>query len=293
MDLNLLKTFYKVAEHLSFTKASKTLYITQPAVTSQIKSLEESLGGVSLFKKVGRKIFLTDEGNILLKYASALVNTEKEILSIFNNLANSIRGKLTIGATYVMGSYFLPSILASFKNKYPLIDIKTIISNSSNTIENILNGIVDVAIAGLIENKTKSLEIKPFHTERMAFIVSPRLYIPFKDNYTPDCLKNIPFIAREMGTVTRLITDRWLKKHNLYNNLSMELGNVEAVKRMVEEGFGFSIVPEITVEREIKAGYLKKLEMKENDLVVKYYLIYPSNTIFIKTIKSFIDFIIK
>ena len=156
MDLNLPKTFYEVAKQLSFTKASKKLYITQPAVTSQIKTLEESLEGVTLFKKVGRKIFITDEGKTLLKYAAQLVETEEEILNIFNSLAKGVRGKLTIGATYIMGSYFLPSILAKFKNEYPFVDIKTIINNSSMTISNILNGIVDVAIAGLVEKVQKA-----------------------------------------------------------------------------------------------------------------------------------------
>ncbi len=292
MDLNLLKTFYEVAKQLSFTKASKKLYITQPAVTSQIKTLEESLGGVTLFKKVGRKIFITDEGKTLLKYATQLVETEEEILNIFNGLAEGVRGKLTIGATYVMGSYFLPSILAKFKNEYPFVEIKTIINNSSMTISNILNGVVDVAIAGLVEKSTKSLIIKPFHKEKMVFIASSKCDIPDNTKIDHKRLNVIPFIAREMGTVTRLIMDKWLKENDLYHNLSMELGNVEAVKKMVEEGFGVSIIPEITVKREVKAGYLKILDVEESNMSVDYYLIYPPNIKSIKSCSVFIDFLL-
>ena len=129
-------------------------------------------------------------------------------MNIFNNLANGIHGKLTIGATYVMGSYFLPSILAKFKSEYPFVEIKTIINNSSVTIDNILNGTVDVAIAGLLNNNLSSLTIKPFHTEKMVFIASPKCNIPTNSEIDHKLLKEILFIAREMGTVTRLITDK-------------------------------------------------------------------------------------
>ncbi len=291
MDLNLLKTFYEVATQLSFTKASKKLYITQPAVTSQIKSLEESLGGISLFKKIGRNIFLTNEGKILLKYATNLVKTEKEILNIFSDLSKGVRGNLVIGATYVMGTYFLPVLLGKFKMKYPFIDIKTVISNSSVTISNVKNGKVDIAIAGLYKNQVKSLVTKLFHTEKMVFIASNNCSLLEFDTVEPESLESIPFIAREKGTVTREIADKWLKDHGLYKNLSLELGNVEAVKRMVEEGFGITIIPEIAVAREVKAGYLSILNVKGNDLKVNYYLIYPQDALSVKVINVFIDFL--
>ncbi len=292
MDLNLLKTFYEVASHLSFTEASKRLFITQPAVTSQIKSLEESLGGINLFKKIGRKIFLTNEGKILLKYAENLVRTEREIQHIFADLSQGIRGNITIGATSVMGTYFLPVILGKFKMKYPFIEIKTVINNSGVTIDNVKNGKVDIAIAGLCKNKIKTLITKPFHTEKMVFIAYKNCSLLEFNEVFPEHLENIPFIAREKGTVTREIADKWLKEHNLYKNISLELGNVEAVKRMVEEGFGITIIPEIAVSREVNSGYLSILNVKKNDLKVNYYLIYPQDILSTKVIKVFIEFLL-
>ena len=291
MDLNLLKTFYQVAKLSSFTKASHKLFITQPAVTSQIKSLEESLGGVTLFKRIGRKIFLTDEGKILFRYASSLMEIEKELKEIFTDLSKGIRGTITIGATSVMGTYYLPKILGKFKGLNPFIEIKTFIANSKATIENVLNGNVDLAIAGIPQKLNDNLVAKFFHSERMVFIISPEHELTAYKSVPVESLLNVPFLTREMGTITRTIVEKWLKEHKLHRNISIELGNVEAVKRMVEEGFGATIIPEIAVKREVEAGLLKVLDVENFNLKIDYYLIYPKNTVLPKACRAFIDFI--
>ncbi|MBA7675823.1 HTH-type transcriptional regulator HdfR [subsurface metagenome] len=166
MDINKLKTFYHVAKNASFTKAAYKLCITQPAVTSRIKSLEENLR-TCLFRRIGRKIFLTHEGKILLEYARKTINLEKEIKTIFTELSGLQKGKIILGATRVIGTYFLPQKLGQFRAKYPQIGILTRIENSTQVMNFLLEGEVDIAISGKTDDLNKNLEAKLYHTEKL------------------------------------------------------------------------------------------------------------------------------
>ena len=290
MDINQLKTFYHVAKNASFTKAAYKLCITQPAVTSQIKSLEENLR-TCLFQRIGRKIFLTHEGKILLEYARKVINLEKEIKTIFTELSGLQKGKIILGATRVIGTYFLPQKLGQFRAKYPQIEILTRIENSTQVMNFLLEGEVDLAISGKTDDLNKNLEARLYHTEKLVLITSLQSKIAKEQKISLEKLSNYQFFFREEGTKTRQITDEWIKANSVFNNTSFEVGNVEAVKRLVEEDFGITLIPEIAVKREVELGLIKIIDIPELDLKIDYYLMYIKDRKFSKTISTFTDFL--
>jgi len=290
MDINQLKTFYHVAKNASFTKAAYKLCITQPAVTSQIKSLEGNLR-TCLFRRIGRKIFLTHEGKILLEYARKTINLEKEIKTIFTELSGLQKGKIILGATRVIGTYFLPQKLGQFRAKYPQIGILTRIENSTQVMNFLLEGEVDLAISGKTDDLNKNLEARLYHTEKLVLITSPQSKIAKEQKISLEKLSNYQFFFREEGTKTRQITDEWIKANSVFNNTSFEVGNVEAVKRLVEEDFGITLIPEIAVKREVELGLLKIIDIPELNLKIDYYLMCIKDRKCSKTLSTFTDFL--
>ncbi|MBW2609998.1 MAG: LysR family transcriptional regulator [Deltaproteobacteria bacterium] len=182
MNIDQLKTFYKVALSGSFTKAARSLHLTQPAVSQQIRALEHSLG-ITLFDRSGKKVRLTNEGDILLSHTDRLFNLYGEVQTLFELQQRLQKGKITIGSTIVLGTYFLPQIIGQYTRQYPGIEIDLRMGNSRHVLDITLEGEVDLGFAGKIgaHSRLRSILI---HRDPFIIISSPGHYLAAKKSVT-------------------------------------------------------------------------------------------------------------
>ena len=289
MNIDQLKAFQKVALTGSFTKAASELFLTQPAVSQQIQTLESSLGTI-LFDRSGKKVNLTSEGAILLSYTERLFSLYEEIKTLFDHLQNLKKGKITIGSTAVIGTYFMPKLIGHYNRQYPNIEIDLRMGNSHHIIRLVLDGKVDLGFAGWMADQPR-LKNLLIHQEKLLVVSSSDNPLPAKNRVSVAELGKIPFIWREKGTQTRELVERWFEKYGTadYPQKSIELQNVEAAKRTVVEGYGITVIPEIAVRREIHLGLLKRINLERFDLTFDYYLFYLKGKILSKAAFAFLE----
>jgi len=274
MNIDQLKSFYRVARTGSFTKAAGELHITQSAVSQQVQALEHSLG-ITLFDRSRKKIFLTSEGETLSTYARRLFDLYEEIESVFELQQKLQKGRIKIASTRVIGTYYLPEIIGLYNHRYPGIEIDLRLGNTHRILDIILEDEVDFGFAGKVRNQSRLNNI-PVHTEKLLLVSSPHHYLAAKKIIDPAELIKTPFIWRERGTMTQKVVQLWFEKHLGKNSpgKSIALENVEAAKRMAEEGYGITAMPESAVKREIDMGVLKALKVAGFELSVDFHLFY-------------------
>lgn len=289
MNVDHLKAFQKVAATGSFTKAARELFLTQSAVSQQIRTLENEIGG-KLFDRSGRKILLTGEGEVLLTYAEKLFDLHEEIETLFGGLRTLRKGKVAVGATAVIGTYFMPAVISAFHRQYPGIEIDLRMGNSEQILRMVLDREVDLGIAGLTK-KDSALQSVFLHREKLLFVCSPRNPLASRESVSIRELDRIPFIWREKGTQTLELVQRWFREKagGDFPRQGLSLANMEAAKRVVEEGYGVTIVPETASRREIEAGFLALLNVAEFDLTVDYGLFYRRGRVFSRVAESFLE----
>jgi len=272
MNTDQIRAFYKVASTGSFTRAARELLVTQPAVSQEIKTLETALG-IKLFERSGKGVRMTAEGEILFSHAHRFFALHEEMESLFGRSKNLQHGQIKLGSTALMGTYFLPKIIGRFNRKYPGIDIDLQMGNSDQVMHLVLEGLVDLGFSGMTTNHAR-LESILVHQEKMIMVASSRHPLCAR-KISLDDISETPFIWREKGTQTRKLIEKWflreLRGH--YPRKSIELQNMEAAKRIVEEGYGITVVPEAAVKREISAGWLKPLQVEGLNVLNSYYLV--------------------
>jgi LysR family transcriptional regulator, transcriptional activator of the cysJI operon len=251
-----LVVFRAVAEELSFRKAAEQLYLTQPAVSLQIKALEEDLG-VQLFDRTGRQIALTGAARILLGYAAQsgelLLHAEQEIASLHGVHA----GNLALGASTTIAQYVLPHLLGEFCRRHPRMH-PTLISGNT---EKIVDAIEKQTIAlGFIEGPAQSRHVKtePFLKDELVPIVSASHPWAAR-NATPETeLASAPLLMRERGSGTRRVVEMALERHGLKRSalkIAMELDSTEAIKSAVEAGLGIGFVSRSAIAKDLRLNH--------------------------------------
>ncbi len=286
MDLNQLWIFYNVARHKSFSLAAEKLFVTQPLTSTKVKQLENAYK-IKLFERSGKKIKLTYAGEILLSYAEKIFNTVKEADNHMEDMKEIKFGILKISAGLTLGTYYLPPLLAAFRNKYPNIEIHMKVKNKSEVVEDILSFRDDLGFVGYMEPNEK-LVITPLWEEELVLIVSSSHEFARLKSVPLSKLNGQPFILREKGSGTRELVEEKLNKEQVSVNAVMELGSHEAIKRAVEVGLGISIIPTCAVKREVDAGPLKIIRLTKKKIFLKYYMIYHKDKYLSHTIQAFI-----
>ncbi|MBM4315129.1 MAG: LysR family transcriptional regulator [Deltaproteobacteria bacterium] len=289
MNVDQIKTFHKVAATGSFTKAARELFLTQSAVSQQIRALEDEIGG-RLFDRSGKDVRLTGEGEILLAYARRLFDLHEELETLFDDLRKLEKGKIAIGATAVIGTYFMPAVISAYHQQHPGIEIDLRMGNSEQVQCMILDREADLGVAGMIE-KHKTLNSAFIHREELLFVCSPRNPLASRRSVTIADLDRIPFIWREKGTQTLAIVKRWFQENAAddFPRQTLSLANIEAAKRIVEEGYGVTIVPATAARREIESGLLKRLKIADFRLSVDYGLFYSKDRRFSRAAEAFLE----
>jgi DNA-binding transcriptional LysR family regulator len=257
-----LQVFHTVARLLSFTKAAESLHMTQPAVTFQVRQLEEQFN-TRLFDRTHNRISLTEAGQRVYEYADRIFDLYAEMENAVRDMTGEISGMLVIGASTTIAEYMLPSLLGDFKKQYPDINVHLKVSNSDGIVSMVENNDIDL---GVVEAPVlnKNLVVEECRKDRLVAIVPPQHALASQQSVAVKELLENAYIAREEGSGTREVIQEYLAELGLQVSdvhVSMELGSPEAIKGAVEAGMGISIVSEVTIHKELQLGSLVALEL--------------------------------
>lgn len=289
MNFDQLRSFQQVALTGSFTKAARILFLTQPAVSQQIRALEDAYG-IKLFDRSGQKVQLTREGDILYSRTHDLIGEVHNIKRLFEELSDYDIGKVGIASTAVFSTYCLPKAMGHFNSKYPGVELDLQTGNSHKVITKILEGTVDFGFGGVVKQEP-DIKFVLIHQEEFVLVVGSTHHLANKDVVTVDDLRSTPFIWREHGTLIRRKMEEMVSGQSgfLTPVNIIEVQNLETGKRLVEEGYGVTIIPSIAVRREVKAGLLKEIHLENFDLKASYYLMYHVKRMLSKRAEAFLS----
>lgn len=285
-----LQVFYTVAKQLSFTKAAEILFMTQPAVTFQVKQLEEHFN-TRLFERSHSKITLTPAGRLAMEYAERILNLTAEMETRLTELTGEVGGTLLIGASTTIAEYMLPRMLGDFKARYPQVQARLTVANSETIESKVADHTLDI---GLIEAPSHhpSLKSDVCCEDELVMICSARHEMSGLASVSPDKLVLQPYISREAGSGTREVVDDYFRRAGIQPddlNIAMELGSPEAIKGAVEAGLGVAIVSRVTILKEIKLGDLVAVPL-EPRLIRPLSVVYATEKFRSKLLQSFLDF---
>lgn len=289
INLNQLRTFYLVVSEKSVTKASQRLFVTQPAVTMQIKALEENLG-FKLFHKIGKNIELTDTGENLFKYAKKIFEIVEELEYVIEGYRELRTGSLTIGTTRSFARHLMPGLLSRLQEKYPGIKVYLKEASSQDIADGLMDFKYDLGIIGPFEFRGK-LKVIPYTKEEFCLVVSPNHKFSKKKRVSIKDLKDEPIIIREEGSGSRHAILSMIEKYNIHPSVLVEAGSVEFIKEYVMKDKGISFLYKPEVELETKMRKLRALEIKEGPLYVQTYLVFPREMELSLPAKSFLKLI--
>ncbi len=262
MEFDQLKGFYYVAKLGSFTAAAGRLYLTQPAISLQVKALEKELGE-RLFDRVGRKIRLTHAGKAIFSEAEDLVGKLDEIQRIAEEFKSLDRGRLALGASDTTSIYVLPDLLKRFVERYPNVDLSISSFFSSEVARRVLDREVDLGIVTLpVRDAKLKLEVLPLFQQRLVCIVAPGHRLATRKRVGIEEFGKERLILLEKGSSTRQQICDLLNSGGNLTKPALELSNFEIIKRYVSVGLGISVVPEATVDP--RSDALCPLKLKKN-----------------------------
>lgn len=286
-----LQVFYTVAKQLSFTKAAELLYMTQPAVTFQVKQLEEHFN-TRLFERSHSKITLTPAGEVALEYAEKILNLTTEMETRLGELTGQVSGTLMVGASTTIAEYMLPRLLGDFKAQYPHVHARLTVANSETIESKVADHTLDV---GLIEAPSHHPQLTPqvCGEDELVAICSPTHELASFKSATPAQLAEMPYVSREDGSGTREVVDEYFRNNGIQPDdlhIAMELGSREAIKGAVEAGLGIAILSRATIAKELKLGDLVAVPL-EPRLHRPLSMVYAKEKFRSRLLQTFLDFV--
>lgn len=285
-----LQVFHTVARLLSFTKAAESLHMTQPAVTFQVRQLEEYFN-TRLFDRTHNRISLTEAGERVYGYADRIFELYGEMENSVREMTGEISGSLTIGASTTIAEYMLPALLGDFRAKYPDVSIHLKVSNTDGIVSMVENNTIDL---GVVEApvSNKNLVVDACRNDRLVAIVPPGHACAGNKNITLTNLLDYPFICREEGSGTREVISEYISATDeckLGLNIAMELGSPEAVKGAVEAGMGISVVSNATIQKELRLGTLVALDL-DPPLERPFSFVHQKQKFRVRVMEELLDF---
>ncbi|MEN8218441.1 MAG: selenium metabolism-associated LysR family transcriptional regulator [Pseudomonadota bacterium] len=257
-----LQVFQTVARLLSFTKAAESLHMTQPAVTFQIRQLEEYFN-TRLFDRTHNRITLTEVGKRVYEYAEKIFKEYAEMENVVKEITGDMSGVLVIGASTTIAEYLLPVLLGDFKSKYPDICIRLKVSNTDEIVSMVENNDIDL---GVVEAPVgnKSLAVSLCSIDQLVAIVPPGHPLAKYHEVTVQELVTYAYISREEGSGTREVINEYFNQAGLSRDdlsIVMELGSPEAIKGAVAAGMGVSILSRTAIQKDLQLGLLKAINL--------------------------------
>ena len=285
-----LQVFFAVAKHGSFTRAADSLFMTQPAVTFQIKQLEEHFN-TRMFERGHGQISLTESGRLVFDYAERILGLSAELDARLKDMTGQMIGPLLIGASMTIAEYLLPQVLGEFNSRYPGVIPRLLVANSETVQNRVAEHSLDV---GFIEGDSllPSLVTEFVCEDELLVVCAPSHPLAQLESIAPGLLTQHAYISREPGSGTREVSDHYLQKIGIAADLLqpvMELGSPEALKGLVATGRGFAIMSRSTVVKEARMGLLVGIPLAPR-LVRNLALVYSKQKFYSKYLSNFVGF---
>ena len=257
-----LRVFHTVAELKSFTRAGQRLHMTQPAVTSQIRQLEEHFN-TRLFDREHSRIELTAAGRQVEEYAGRILALYSEMNGSLRELTDDMTGTLMLGASMTIAEYGLPRLLVRFKQRFPEVDVRLLMSNTGGIVQMVVENRIDL---GLVEGPVhnRSLAVRRYDLDNLVVALPPEHALAGEPRIPFKALRGVPLILREEGSGTReVFLDHAQAAGFAIDDFSvvMELGSPEAIKGAVEAGLGITVISIATLRKELELGALRAVAL--------------------------------
>jgi len=289
LNFNQLRTFHQAAKWLNYTVASKHLFVTQPAVTAQIKILEECCN-LKLFKKRGRKIYLTDEGKAIFKYTLKIFSLEENLEKCIYDLQKLRQGSLRIGTTKTYARHWMPTLLVPFLKSFPGIRVELNEGSSEEISESISEFRNSLGIIPKMKDNP-ALNCIPLVREEIALIVDPDHHLTRRKHVFVADLVGEPIVMKEIGSVTRKKVEEAFRDKTETLNIIAEANNAELIKELVRHGTGISFLVRSAIKRELAEGSLATVPIEDLDLFMTIYVAHLSDYHLPTTARAFLNFL--
>ncbi len=285
MTIRHLKIFLTVVKHGKMRKAAEELYISQPAVSQAISELEKYYG-VKLFERLSQKLYITEDGKIVLSYARYIIDSfEKMELALLDSLSKQ---QIRIGSSVSLGTTLLIDLISKLEEEVPGIDVRVTIDNTSVIEQMVCNSDLDLAI---VEGLIKSNEIihLPVNNDELVIVVGKSHPFWEHKEISLSQLENQVLVSREQGSADRNQFEQFLNEHNVSINKKWNCTNTEAIKNIVTSGKGMAIISKLLIEKELQEDTLRILSIKDIRMTRQNNLIYHKNKYISPQMEKFID----
>ncbi|GCE28707.1 LysR family transcriptional regulator [Dictyobacter alpinus] len=272
LNLHQLATFQVVAKHCSYMRAAEELHFSQPAVSAQIRQLEESLG-LKLFDKLGRKTHLTHAGEELYRYTQKISALIDETLETMESLRSPQYGRLSVGADTTVGTYVIPSLLGKFRHIYPHVEITLEVVNRGYLVDDLLHNRIDLVIMGKIPAEAPVYSA-PFAPNELVLIAPPTHRLAGCVNVPMTDLAREHFLLREVGSGTRAALEGAFQAAGLPLQVSMQVGNNSAIKQSVAAGLGIALISRVAIDMELETRRLVMLSAENFPIMRHWFLVH-------------------
>jgi DNA-binding transcriptional LysR family regulator len=287
LDFGQVEAFAQVANTHSFSRAAEALQLTQPSITARIQTLERELGE-ELFERGSRGVRLTDAGSAFLPYVERLLQTLQEGRDAVGDVKNVQAGSLRLGSAPTISTYVLPRILNAFCRQYPGVDV-VIRTGRSEQVMNML--LADEVQVGLVRSLTNSdVETIDLYEDEIVLAAPPGHPFSKYGRASVNEAAAEPIVLFDRGSSYYGLINNFFRQAGVIPNVAMELDSLEATKRMVEEGLGIALVPLVTIERELQAGTLVRVDLEDAEPIKRpISLIHRRHRKRPRTVQAFID----
>lgn len=283
--LHQLEIFHKVSELKSVTKASEELFLTQPAVSIQLKNFQDQFQ-IPLFEVVGRKIYITEFGEEITRTAQNILNEVKAINYKALSFQGELAGKLKV-AIVSTAKYVMPYFLTDFINEHKGVDLSMDVTNKAEVVRSLENNEIDFAMVSTIPKHLKINRIQLMDNE--LYLVGGKQYKSKGKSISTKEFEKLPLIYREQGSATRNKMEYFIASNNISTYKKMELKSNEALKQAIVAGLGYSIMPLIGIKNELKNGDLQIIPVKKLPMTTNWNLIWLKSKNLSSIAKSFIE----
>jgi DNA-binding transcriptional LysR family regulator len=275
INLNQLRAFYQTAKCQNVSVAAEHLFVSQPAVTAQIKLFEEACD-LKLFKKKGRSLHLTDEGKMLYSYARKIFEYEKKIEDAVEQMKELKKGSLKLGSARTYARYFMPFLLTGFRDAYPQIKIHFAEGSSREMINSLIDLKNEVVIIAKADDNP-NIAFIPFSREELVLILPPNHRLANKGSISFEQFAEEPIIMKDPGSGTRKLVDEMFAQNDRRPNILMETGDAEIIKLMVQHGEGISFLVKEAVAVELQEKKLAAVSFQKHPIFLDVSIAYLKN----------------
>ncbi len=267
MDIDCFRAFLAVAKYQSFSLAAEQLYITQPAVSKRILSLESQLDA-KLFDRINRQVRLTEAGTALLPKANRIIAALDEAKRTIHDLSGDVRGELHVATSHHVGLHKLPPMLRKFSANFPEVNLKFEFLDSEVAYQRVARGVCELAVVTISPFADNELEVTPLWRDELSFVTSP-LY-EFDCSPSLDLLSELPAILPDLNTFTGRIIKRCFDQRQLPLTINMSTNYLETIKMLCSVGLGWSVLPDSMIDHQLKRFSIDNIKL-HRDLGVLHH----------------------